>query len=74
MRVADKGNVADNVGIIMMMITNNYFTQDDGWGTHPTKGLKFIVWVNWPQYKVSFRLFHARGFHEPATELLNLTE
>ena len=24
MRVADKGNVAGNVGIIMMMITNNY--------------------------------------------------
>ena len=27
MRVADKGNVTGNVGIIMMMITNNYFTQ-----------------------------------------------
>ena len=30
MRVANKGNVAGNVGIIVMMITNNYFTQDDG--------------------------------------------
>ena len=30
MRVANKGNVAGNVGIIMMMITNNYFTQSDG--------------------------------------------
>ena len=30
MRVANKGNVAGNVGIIMMMIINNYFTQDDG--------------------------------------------
>ena len=30
MRVANKGNVAGNVGIIMMMITNNYFIQDDG--------------------------------------------
>ena len=29
MRVTNKGNVAGNVGIIMMMITNNYFTQDD---------------------------------------------
>ena len=29
MRVAYKGNVAGNVGIIMMMITNNYFTQGD---------------------------------------------
>ena len=38
MRVANKGNVAGNVGIIMMMITNNYFIQDDGWGTHPKKG------------------------------------
>ena len=36
--VADKGNVAVNVGEIMTMITNNYFTQGDGWGTHPTKG------------------------------------
>ena len=35
MRVANKGNVAGNVGIIMMMITNNYFTQSDGWGTSP---------------------------------------
>ena len=32
MRVAYKGNVAGNVGIIMMMITNNYFTQGDSWG------------------------------------------
>ena len=32
MRVANKGNVAGNVGIIMMMITNNYFTQGDSWG------------------------------------------
>ena len=30
MRVANKPNVAGNVGIIMMMITNNYFIQDDG--------------------------------------------
>ena len=30
MRVANKGNVAGNVGIIMMMITNNYFTQSVG--------------------------------------------
>ena len=27
--VADKGNVAVNAGIIMTMITNNYFTQGD---------------------------------------------
>ena len=32
MRVAYKGNVAGNVGIIMMMIPNNYFTQGDCWG------------------------------------------
>ena len=32
MRVAYKGNVAGNVGIIMTMITNNYFTQGDSWG------------------------------------------
>ena len=39
MRVAYKGNVAGNVGIIMMMITNNYFTQGDSWGppTPPPK-------------------------------------
>ena len=32
MRVAYKGNVAGNVGIIMLMITKNYFTQGDSWG------------------------------------------
>ena len=30
MRVANKRNVAGNVGITMMMITNNYFIQGDG--------------------------------------------
>ena len=30
MRVANKGNVAGNFGVIMMIVTNNCFTQDDG--------------------------------------------
>ena len=121
MRVANKRNVAGNFGIIMMMITNNYFIQGDGmkeaeerhkllkmiqinvinwwpkWNRLRTSYCenynnvkwcwlnqwdyinweccwiqsKLIVWVNWPKYKVSFRLFHAQGFHESATELLN---
>ena len=67
MRVANKGNVAGNVGIIMMMITNNYFTQSDGW--HIKNNLSFSLFYS----KLSLgRMVHERkieGIRGKATSL-----